>query len=323
MSKKQKVMQLNIRLDRQQRVAFICSPRLGDTLISLVTVNNLVRNGCLVTVYGDYAYALRDWFPWVKIYPALDVEMQQELKKYYCILHMYDSELSNQVKKWHRNSTVLADSILYLAKMSMVDIQVALCKAELNLDDIVRENNIKPQANLVQHKYKKRVVIHPTSGESFRTWPQSKFIILAKRLQKQAYKPYFVVAPSEKSSWEFVTAEGLGLFSSEFLGATASFIYESGCFIGNDSGIGHLASNLNIPTLSLIMRPGLARQWHPSWGKGEVVMPPWWLNPRPIKEKLWKYFVSVNRVLSGFDKLIVGTDPHVCPEDRGQKKSIL
>jgi len=291
-------------LNREQPIAFICSPRLGDTLISLVTVNNLVRNGFTVDVYGDYAYELKDWFPWAKISSSIAVENARQLEKYVQILHMYDRPLSDELKKWHPNSIVLADSPLYHLPQSMVDIQVQLCKQELGLKDVVRDNNLQPLPGLTFAKHSKRIIINPTSFLERKNWPKDKFIKLAKVLAGRGFELHFVVAPNEYADWQGVIQHGFPVPRFNSLSELAAYLYESAFFIGNDSGLGHLASNLGVPTLSIILRKGVARQWHPAWAPNVVVLSPAWLNPRPIKEKLWKYFTSVNRVLKGFEQLI-------------------
>ncbi len=62
-----------------------------------------------------------------------------------------------------------------------------------------------------------------------------------------------------------------------------------------------------LPTVSIILRKGLAVHWRPTWAPGEIVMPPVWLNPRLIREKFWKQCTSVKRVLAGFDRLVAKT----------------
>lgn len=294
---------LQEKLDPATPLAFICSSRLGDTLISLVTVNNLIRNGFQVDVYGDYAYQLKDWFPWARIQPQVTVENARQLERYSQILHMYDRPLSDELKKWHPNSIVLSDSSLYHLPQSMVDIQAQLCKQELGLKDVVRDNNLQPLPGFIFAKNSKRIIINPTSFLPHKNWPKNKFIKLATILAARGFALHFIVAPNEYAAWEKVTQHGFILLKFDSLSVLAAYLYESAFFIGNDSGLGHLASNLGVPTLTIILRKGVARQWHPAWAPNVVVLSPAWLNPRPLKEKLWKYFTSVARVLKGFEQL--------------------
>ncbi len=302
--KKKKVERLlNKTISKNSSIAFISSFCLGDGLISLVTVNNLVQHGYCVNVFGDYAYAMKDWFPQFSISPQITPIHQQVLKNYDLVLHMYESELSRQVAKWHPMSITLSDSKLYSADMTMTDIQVSLCKREFALGDVERINNITPLPDLVYRKHLKRIVIHPTSSLLRKNWPPKKFLTLASQLKAEGYDINFIVSPIERPDWLWVEKENFKLPEFASLNGVAKFVYESGFFIGNDSGIGHLASNLGIPTVSIILRKGVAKQWRPSWAPGKVVLSPSWVNPRPIKEKLWKIFTTVSMVKKAFDNL--------------------
>lgn len=294
---------LNSPIKKDATVAFNCSFCLGDSLIGLVTVNNFARNGYRISVFGDYAYALRDWFPKLDIHPRLDVDNQETLRPFDVVLHMYETNLSKAVSLWHPLSITLSDSQLYLADLTMTDIQVTLCQHEFNLKDVVRVNNIQPLAGLTYRKDDKRIVVHPTSSLLRKNWPPKKFVRLAKLLINEGYTVHFIVSPKERPDWEWLTNENIFLPSFDSLSDVAKFIYESGYFIGNDSGIGHLASNMGIPTVSIILRKGVAKQWRPTWAPGRVVLSPSWLNPRPIKEKFWKLFTRVATVKNAFDDL--------------------
>ena len=88
----------------------------------------------------------------------------------------------------------------------------------------------------------------------------------------------------------------------------AAFLYESGYLIGNDSGLGHLASNLNIPTLTISGNPKRVRLWRPDWALNHVVTIPF---PLPnfkgirmrVRENFWQHFIPVARTLKAFRKL--------------------
>jgi ADP-heptose:LPS heptosyltransferase len=50
-------------------------------------------------------------------------------------------------------------------------------------------------------------------------------------------------------------------------------------FIGNDSGLGHLASAVGTATLTIYVKPASnLSMWRPGWARGEVLVP---------KLKLW------------------------------------
>lgn len=295
---------LKANLDKNQPIAFAFSPYLGDSLINLVTINNLLRNGYEVDVYGDFAYAMRKWFPKVKIFPTIPLEKQHDLAKYHTVLHLHHSELLKAMSSWHPNSVSFADCPYSRLPITKVDIQVMICKNEFKLQDVVNTNGIVVPKHLFNRRYKKRVVLHPASQVKNKIWSKEKFIKLATILRDAGFEPVFITSPNERSDWLDVIKLGFSMPEFPTLSDVASFIYESAYFIGNDSGIGHLASNLNIPTVSIIARKGIARQWHPCWAPHEIVLSPDWLNPRPIKEKFWRHFISVNMVLRKFNKIL-------------------
>ena len=298
-------------INRNQKIAFICSPRLGDTLIAFVLLNNLFRNGFAVDIYGNFAFDLKDWFPWAAIMPNLDQDKtvsndqyKSILEKYDVILHMYKSDMSDQIGAWHSSSYILADLPLFRAKMLLVDVQLAICEQIFHLKNLTRSNGLQPLPNLTSHKHAKRVIIHPTSSDKLRSWPAEKFVVLAETLNSRGFQPQFILSPQERATWENLIDPKFYLPAFNSFSETASFIYESAWFIGNDSGIGHLASCLGLPTLSIMLRPNTARQWRPSWSYGEIILPPWWLITRPLKEKFWKKTISSSRVLKRFDLLM-------------------
>lgn len=291
-------------LSKQKTVAFIMSPRLGDSLLSMIVVNNLVRNGFNVTVFGNYIHELKNWFPWVDVYVRPDAATaKQTLLKFDVLLHAFAVDVIGDTKAWHPDVRILEQSPYNWLRIPMVDIQVKFCEHELLLKNVVRDNNIKIPAELMYRKYSQRIIIHPSSHELFKNWLPQRYLHLAKQLKALGYQPEFIVSSQERESFkELLTEDMLPKFDS--LDAVARYICESGWFIGNDSGIGHLASNLGIKTLTLGMRPRVMQRWRPAWAKGLVLLPPKWLITRPLKERFWKYFISVKQVLQAFDQLV-------------------
>jgi ADP-heptose:LPS heptosyltransferase len=76
--------------------------------------------------------------------------------------------------------------------------------------------------------------------------------------------------------------------------------------IGNDSGIGHLASCLNLPTLIICRSKIAAPFWRPGWTSGEVILPPAWipnLKGLRFRDKYWQKSITVPKVLKSFNLL--------------------
>ncbi|MFP3244975.1 MAG: glycosyltransferase family 9 protein, partial [Paraburkholderia sp.] len=99
----------------------------------------------------------------------------------------------------------------------------------------------------------------------------------------------------------------------------AAWLYESGWFIGNDSGVGHLASALGIPTLTLFRRRRVAQRWRPGFTVGDIVLPSWWVPTAALKERWWRESIGVGRVLKAFRALRLRVSGHPTPADRSER----
>ena len=71
--------------------------------------------------------------------------------------------------------------------------------------------------------------------------------------------------------------------------------------IGNDSGVGHLASALGVPVLTLFRKRRDGFCWRPGWGRNVVVRP---VVSVGAFRNSWKRFLSVQRVKRAFDQLV-------------------
>jgi hypothetical protein len=95
------------------------------------------------------------------------------------------------------------------------------------------------------------LAVHPGSGSPAKNWPPSRFLVIVERLS--ADRPWLLVegpadegaAESMRSHPRAVRAPGL---PSRVLGAVMA---RAGLYLGNDSGVSHLAAAFGAPTLAL------------------------------------------------------------------------
>ncbi|HSX04827.1 MAG TPA: hypothetical protein VLG76_08895, partial [Rhabdochlamydiaceae bacterium] len=118
-----------------------------------------------------------------------------------------------------------------------------------------------------------------------------------KLLRKKGLDPVFAMSVEEKKEWGDAPFE---IQAFEKLDSLAAFIFESGGLVGNDSLLGHLASNLNIPTVVIADNAKLLKLWRPGWFSGTVVTPPSWI-PNKIREKWWRGLISSKKVAKYFN----------------------
>lgn len=101
----------------------------------------------------------------------------------------------------------------------------------------------------------KDVLIHPGSGSVEKCWPLDRFLDLANRLKRDGIAVKFVLGEVERERWPADqwaamrhTAE---IIEPEGYVALLECLTHSALFIGNDSGPGHLAAILGVPTITL------------------------------------------------------------------------
>jgi hypothetical protein len=296
-------------MDKKQKIAFVFSPYLGDSLISMVVVNNLRNNGYDVEVFSDYMFELRRWFPWATIHSYLSQDnIRSQLSTYDTLMFLFESDViavADNADQWHPNIIAFSAFVhpdkrkkyIKIKGPHLIESLMELGQKSLYLNNLISSNGMVYPPTLSHHKYFRRIIIHPTSQLAYRSWSKPKFIQLAKKLQKLGYEPNFIVSPKEKPQWvDIQQNDNLALSSFSSLDELAVYIYESAWFLGNDSGIGHLASSLGLPTITLAARPSLARTWRPYWCDNAVITPNPLLISKYLKEKFWQHFTSVNRV---------------------------
>jgi heptosyltransferase III len=290
---------------RGERTALLASNALGDTLVSMVIAHNLVKSGARVVVFGAPAYALRDWFPELDIRPLPEEPMLAAvLAPYDRVLQMHAHQPKADLPAIHPHVRILEPITLGDEGGCMAHRFAEFCRSELGLLNADIGNGLSAPASLQHRRYRQRVAIHPEASTADKRWSSKRFVDVAVRLQQRGYEVNFLIAPDVRERWAGLERWNIGAPSFDDLDTLAAWLYECGWFIGNDSGIGHLASNLGIPTLSLFRRRRVSERWQPAWGAVEVVLPWQWVPTAGLKEKFWRETLTCGRVLSAFLRMV-------------------
>jgi heptosyltransferase-3 len=302
---------------------------LGDGVNCLVLSHNLYVNGWKVDTYQNTIGSMQNWFPHLPVfsYPSL-----QELPR---ILATYDwffvvqndtdpfvqalilegkKQFPGRIKVLYLYpSPNIVNEPYYADCLTNPNVSIAqnmriVCEKVIHLPFSILSNGFTPPEGLSLRKHSKRVIIHPTSAKVSKNWDKEKFVKLALRLKKEGYTPIFIPGmKKEIDEWQDVASLGFDIEGFASLDLLASYIYESGFLIGNDSGLGHIASAVGVPTLTLCRRKALANLWAPGFRTG-VVMTPSSLVPNirglRLRDKYWQKFVSVGKVWRGFKRLV-------------------
>ncbi len=100
---------------------------------------------------------------------------------------------------------------------------------------------------LLKEDFKDYVVIHPGSGSALKNPPFSLFTRIKSFLDSKGYKVLFLAGPNE--TW--LLKSGISCYYTEDLVELALRLAKAKAFIGNDSGITHLASYLGVQTFAM------------------------------------------------------------------------
>ena len=110
---------------------------------------------------------------------------------------------------------------------------------------------------------KKFVAIFPGSGSPTKNWPIEKFLALADRLSEET-RAVFSLGPAEGSLDAVLHAAGHATIRNQPLGVVAAIARMASAFVGNDSGVSHLAAATGTPGVVLFGRTDPFRDGAPS-----------------------------------------------------------
>lgn len=147
---------------------------------------------------------------------------------------------------------------------------------------------------------KKIIIIHPGSGSPAKNWPAKNFAMLAKKIRGETeFEPIIIGGEADEK-----TIAVMRPLLPEFrflvnapLTDVASILSAAGGFVGNDSGITHLAAALGIPVIALF-GPTDPAIWAPR-GKNIAIIK----SLLPSNESLAA--IGVNAVLQALIKALV------------------
>jgi len=290
------------------KIAVVCAAGIGDGLLMQIAAFHLQRLGFEPVTFSNPLLSLKNWFPHFQFEKQpVSVEI---LAPFDAILLQHDNtpkakairSLNKPVYVFYGSHNLLKHGPL----RSAFDIKFnpALCMAEnicLGLKTLfpgpepTLENGLTSPPHLQFRRFPNRIAIHPTSSSKEKNWSRSSFLKLAAKLEKEGFEPIFIAPAEEAQEWDsppFETLDDL-----------AAFLYESGYLIGNDSGPGHLASNLGLSTV--IIGPSYEQLsfWKPGWQRASLSYPPFWVQKTKLTRKYWMNFITVNDVYQQFTKL--------------------
>jgi ADP-heptose:LPS heptosyltransferase len=118
------------------------------------------------------------------------------------------------------------------------------------------------------------IVIHPGAGSPAKCWPADRFVGLGRALRDRGNPVVVLLGEVERERWPAAQVKTLADVASvenpQSLLDLLAHVQPARCFIGNDSGPGHLAGILGVPTVSIFGGNDPTR-WKPLGPAAEVV----------------------------------------------------
>lgn len=280
---------------------------------------HLKRLGYDVTLFNAHLPQMQTWFPHFNFEKQASLETLQKFDLVFCQYADVDFvqeliEARSKLKisfiyasynpKKHA-PLERADFVCY-PRLPLVESLKLMGEERLGLKNADTDAGLAIPSKLVFKKHAKRILIHPTSTCTSRTWSRSKYLKFAQILKKKGYEIAFIMSQEERKSWEGIEKKGFLLPAFNNLSELAEYIYESAALIGNDSGPAHLASLLKLSTLIITNDPKRLMLWQPGWKKAALIFPPAYMpNLKFLRLRIdhWQKFTSVSRVLKKFSKL--------------------
>lgn len=186
-------------------------------------------------------------------------------------------------------------------------------KLHLKDSDRVWARDFWKSKGVTSEERAKVIVLHPGSGSRKKVWPLNRFVSLAHTLRNHlGSKILIVLGPAEgievQKAFEGLEPHSYILGKGLTLLQLASVMEGCWIFIGNDSGVSHLAAALGLPTM-VIFGPTNERIWAPRGEKTAVIRRDIPCSPCPperffrCKDFECLRGIEIEEVLGGLEKI--------------------
>jgi ADP-heptose:LPS heptosyltransferase len=165
----------------------------------------------------------------------------------------------------------------WLADLSAAGIEADVGPPTIHIDKTALHQARRRLAVATGNSEQPLAILHPGSGSPDKCWPLPGFIELAGTLQDVGWRALFLLGPVEL---ERLNADEMGrlraaapTLTGSSLPAAAALIAATQFFIGNDSGMSHLAAALGVATIA-VFGPTDPAIWRPLGEQVSVIQGP-------------------------------------------------
>jgi heptosyltransferase-3 len=259
-----------------KKIAIFCANGIGDFILMTVLAFN-AKSSYQITIFHPFPEPFRPLFPHFDIAHADDYHpLTFDLTIVENDHSAYAFRLADLRKKGHSIIFIFPKpSSLYQQGDFLFDQKLSFTKNLLKISKTLFQTEVLHNGmdldDTLYRVNRNEVLIHPSSKNVGKIWPMKKFLEIYHFLERKGFSPKFVMSAKEKENFDQKRYE---ILSTPTLYDLAKRIKMTGYFIGCDSGPGHMASALKIPTLTIFPNPKLAQVWHPCFFLNVLATPP-------------------------------------------------
>lgn len=254
-------------------ISLVCRKEYGMILKETGIVDELISvdDRRLVPLFAEHLSGGEELVQWFRKFNLLIGWMQTEkalnLKQSWLAsfgktirLFVYDTHSQEEISKFFFRKTSE-----FLKREGKLRLPFSECiHLPLSLDQ--KKEGLKLLGEKALCDGKKIVVIHPGSGGREKCWPFSNFLTIIRRLNQQDMKGVLVSGMAEE--WieneirDAKLPENWVRLQNPLLVKLTGLLYEASFYLGNDSGITHLAAACGTKGIALF-RKDLETAWRP------------------------------------------------------------
>ncbi len=139
---------------------------------------------------------------------------------------------------------------------------------------LVQENRTYATQLWREHNFSDDLIaLHPGSGGARKCWPLARYIDLADALEQHRQRAIFLCGPADRALIKQLAQTPFPLICPPTPLDLAAVLERIALLVGNDSGPGHLAAALGVPTISLF-GPTDPSIWQPRSFSARIIRAP-------------------------------------------------
>ena len=121
----------------------------------------------------------------------------------------------------------------------------------------------------------RKVLLHPGAGSKKKMWPIENFLQIETLLESDGYTPEYIIGPADMILLDTLRRPAIlpkVVHTPENIPTLATLMKTAGGYIGNDSGVSHLAAYLGLPTVA-VFGPSDPEMWRPIGPRVQILRP--------------------------------------------------